>query len=141
MNIEDCIIEGFIYRIKPDANLVKKEFNEAEYDLKKAKKTVEDDDFKWAIVKAYYCMFHSAKALLFSMGYREKRHFAIQVVLEELAKNGKLESIYLDYFSAAMEAREDADYKYSYSKETADDIIEYAEKFLGIMKKLAETKF
>ncbi len=140
MDIEDCIREGYIQKVKASRDLAEKELREAEYDLSKARAALEDGDFKWAIVKAYYCMFHSAKAVMFSMGYREKKHFAVQVVLEELSKNGKLEGIFLNYFSAAMEAREDADYRYTYPKETAEEIIEYAEGFLAVMGKMLQNK-
>ena len=67
-------------------------------------------------------MFHASRAVLFSLGFREKRHFAVQVVLEDLNKKGKLESIYLEYFGAAMEAREGADYRYVYSENIAKDV-------------------
>ncbi len=137
MNIEDCIRKGYLQKIKPDPELIKKEFEESAYDLEKAGKALEDEDFKWAIVKGYYSMFHSARAVLFSMGLRERRHFAVEIVLENLSKKGKIEVIYLDYFSASMEARENADYRYKYSKETAEEMIEYAEKFLEKMKRLA----
>lgn len=138
MNMDECIREGFLKRVQPDKKLVRKEFEESEYDLKKAKDSLESRDFKWAAIKAYYSMFHSARAALFSLGYREKKHFAVEIVLEELVKKGLLESAYLDYFSAAMEARESADYRYEYSEGTAEDMIEYAEKFLEEMKALCE---
>jgi uncharacterized protein (UPF0332 family) len=137
MNIDECVSKGYLQRIGKDSGLIKKEFDESEYDLKRAKKALDDNDFKWAIVKSYYSMFHSARAVLFSMGLRERRHFAVEVVLESLSKEGKLEGIYLDYFAASMEARENADYRYKYRKETAEEMIEYAEKFLETMKKLA----
>ena len=131
-----CLAEGSLKKVSIDKKLVEKEMKEGLYDVSKAKEAYESKDFKWAIVKSYYSMFHSARAVLFSLGYREKRHFAVQVVLEDLNKKGNLESIYLDYFSAAMEAREGADYRYTYSKESASNILEYAEKFIDKMKKL-----
>lgn len=137
MNIQDCLDEGYLRKIKSDPKLVKKEFSESLYDLNRAKRALEDNDYKWTIVKSYYSMFHAARAVLFSLGYRERRHFAVQIVLENLVKEGKLESIYTEYLSASMEAREDADYRYKYSKETAEDILEYAERFLRRMKQLA----
>ncbi len=98
MDIEGCIREGFLARISPDSELVTKEFAEADYDLKAAEKAWEDKDCKWCIVKSYYCMFHAARAVLFGLGLREKRHFAIGVVLEDLNKKGKLESSFVNDF-------------------------------------------
>ena len=138
MNIQGCLDKRHLIRIKPDKGLIMKEITEAEYDLNSAKNAMKSRDYKWAIVKGYYSMFHAARAVLFSLGYRERRHYAVQVVLEQLGKEGKLESVHLDYYSASMEARENADYRYSYSEATAGDIIGYAEKFLERMKELAK---
>ena len=137
MDIETCLREGFLQRIKVQRDLVEKEFGEAKYDLKRARHAVEEGDFKWSIVKSYYSMFHSARAVLFSLGLKERRHFAIRVVLEDLNMRGKLESRFLSDFSAALGAREDADYRYAYSQETAAYLLRAAEDFLARMKELA----
>ncbi len=137
MDIESCVKEGFLLRIRPDKELIKKEFNEATYDLEKAEKAYGDLDFKWCIVKSYYCIFHSARAVLFRLGLREKRHFAIGIVLEDLSKKGKLESSYVNDFNAASSSREDADYHYTYSKETAQHNLKIAKEFLLRMKRIS----
>lgn len=137
-SLEECLEKGYLKREGIDPALVKKELRESEYDLERAKKALSEEDFKWTIIKCYYSMFHAAKAVLFSLGLREKRHFAVQVALEDLSKRGKLEGIYLDYFSATMEAREDADYRYEYSRERAEEIMGYASKFITKMKELAK---
>ena len=137
-DLRECLKKGYLKKEKYDPLLVKKEFKEADYDLNKARKALEDKDFKWAIIKCYYSMFHAAKAILFSMGLREKRHFAVQVVLEDIIKNGRLESIYLEYLSASMEAREDADYRYTYSVEMAREMLEYSVKFISKMKNIVK---
>jgi uncharacterized protein (UPF0332 family) len=134
MDIEECMEKGFLSRIEPDIKLVDKELIEAEHDLSRAKSTLKMGDPKWATVQAYYSMFHAAKALLFSLGLKERRHFAVEIVLEELSKKGKLEAIHITNFSAAMEAREDADYKHFYSKERAENMIEDAGNFFKEMK-------
>lgn len=125
-------------KIKPAPDLVKKELDEADYDYESAEKAFSDEDWKWAIVKSYYCMFHAARAVLFKLGLKETRHFAIGIVLEDLSKKGKLEAKYVNYFDAAVSAREDADYHYSYSKDTAGHTLEIAEEFLERMKELLE---
>ncbi len=138
MNIEECIKQRFLLRITPDKNLLDKEIREADYDLDKAKKALNEEDFKWSIVKSYYSMFHSARAVLFSLGLREKKHFAVGVVLEDLNKKGKLESRFLNDFNAAMQSREDADYHYIYSKEAAENSLLIAEEFMQRMKELID---
>jgi uncharacterized protein (UPF0332 family) len=137
MDIESCLREGFLQPIKAERDLIKKEFEEAKYDLGKAERALEEDDSKWSIVKSYYSMFHAARAVLFSLGLKERRHFAIRVVLEDLSAKGKLENRFVSDFSAALEAREDADYRYTYSQETANYLLKAAGDFLARMKKLA----
>jgi uncharacterized protein (UPF0332 family) len=136
MNINGCLGKKFLTKTKPDNDLIEKEFAEAEYDLEKAEKAFDDEDYKWAIVKSYYCIFHAARAMLFKLGLKENRHFAIGVVLEDLNKNGKLESKYVNQFNAAISSREDADYHYIYSNETAAYNLQIAQDFLERMKKL-----
>ena len=136
MDVESCLREGFLERVKVEADLVKKELGEAGYDLGSAERALKEGDFKWSIVKSYYSMFHAARAVLFSHGLKERRHFAIRVVLEDLSTKGKLESKYISDFSAALAAREDADYRYTYSQETAQYLLRAARGFLARMKKL-----
>jgi len=137
MDVESCLREGFLQPIKVERDLIEKEFEEAKYDLGKAERAVEEDDFKWSIVKSYYSMFHAARAVLFSLGLKERRHFAIRIVLEDLNAKGKLESKFVSDFSAALGAREDADYRYTYSQETATYLLKAAGNFLTRVKKLA----
>lgn len=140
MNISQAIEEKVLEKIQPDKKLVDKEFSESDYDFEKSQKAFEEEDYKWAIVKSYYSMFHSARGLLFKLGFKERRHFAINIVLEDLNRKGQLESIYLNDFKAAVSAREDADYHYDYSKESAKHILEIAEEFNDKMRKLCQDK-
>lgn len=138
MDIESCLREGFLQRIKVERDLVGKELQEAGYDLNKAEHALEEGDYKWSIVKSYYSMFHAARAVLFSLGLKERRHFAIRVVLEDLNARGKLESRFVSDFSAALAAREDADYRYTYSRETAIYLLGATRDFLSRMEGLAK---
>src|SRR3989344_9642554 len=136
MNVNDCLEKGYLTSSKPDKELSDKELNEAKYDLEKANKAFKEEDFKWCIVKCYYSLFHATKAVLFKLGYIEKRHIAVLIVLEELNKKGKIESRFITNFKASMSAREDADYHYSYSKETAEYELGIAKEFLAEIKRL-----
>ena len=140
MDIESCLREGFLQQIKVERDLIGKELEEAKYDIGKAERELEDGDFKWSIVKSYYSMFHAARAVLFSLGFKERRHFAIRVVLEDLNMKGKLESKFISDFSAALGAREDADYRYTYSQETATYLLRAAGDFLARMKRLTKSR-
>ena len=132
MDINECIEKRFLIKGNPDEELSRKEFNEAEYDLEQARKSFEDEDYKWSIVKCYYSMFHAAKAILYSLGYVEKKHVAVIIVLEELNKQGKIEMRFVNDFKAAITAREDADYHYSYSKEIAEIELQNSSDFMDM---------
>jgi len=136
MNIREAIEKRFLLKIKPDKKLIDKELKEVNYDFDKAGKAFKEEDYKWSIVKSYYSMFHAARAVLFNLGLREKRHFAVSVVLEDLNKKGKLESRFINDFNAAIQSREDADYHYIYSKESAENSLVIADDFIHQMKKL-----
>ena len=136
MKIKDLVEIGMIKEIKPDKDLVDKEFSEADYDIEKARIAYEEKDYKWSIVKAYYSVFHSAKGILISMGFNEKAHIGIAEFLNILSKEGKLESRYVTDFKAAMSARQGADYQYDYSQDKAKDILSLAEEFIDKMKEL-----
>jgi uncharacterized protein (UPF0332 family) len=120
---------------------IKTELDGAEYDLLRAKTSLEEADFKWATVKAYYSMFHAGRALLYRAGYREKSHAALLTALKELyAKPGKLDEASLDDFDNAMSLREEADYAMTSSEEGAVRVVRDAEKFIGRAKGLLEEK-
>ncbi len=138
MNITFAIEKGYFIKEKIDPLLIQKELQESEYDLDKAKQALLSKDYKWTIVKCYYSMFHSAKAVCFSLGLREKKHIALVMMLEELIQESKLEKEYLYSFKAAMDARESADYHYQHSEDTAKHIYSLAQKFNQRMKKLLE---
>ncbi len=140
MNIEECLKEGFLKKAMPNKEEIKKEIEESKKDIEDARESFQAQKYKWCIVQAYYSMFHVARAVLFYLGYKERRHFAIEIVLKELVKNKKLESYFVDDFKAAMFAREEADYSSAYSKERSEQILMCAEEFIDRMKRLTNSK-
>lgn len=127
--------ERKLLRIRADRKLVSKEMEAASYDLTRARRSLDDDDAKWAIVKAYYAMFHAARALLFSKGFREKSHRALLAALRELFR-GSIEPEHFDAFEDGMAMREEADYSMVYSEESASELVENAQQFLLEAKRM-----
>jgi len=140
MDVEECIEAGHLQRFAFKKEYAEKEWRECAVDLREAEDRLRAGRYKWATISVYYSMFHAAKAVLFRLGLREKAHYAIGVVLDDLVKRGKLESLYANDFKAAMDARESADYRYTYSKETAEHLVKIAREFIGEMKRLYEMK-
>ena len=61
---ERCLKERRIVALKATREMIEKELKGAEYDLSSAEESLNDKDYKWASVQAYYSMFHAAKALV-----------------------------------------------------------------------------
>jgi uncharacterized protein (UPF0332 family) len=128
-----------IIRIQPDEKLVAKEIEAAEADLAVARISCERKDFKWATIQGYYSIFHSARALAFSKGYREKTHYALLMILKEVLYN-ELGNSFIRLFEDSMHVREDADYDMKFSGKSALDIIEGAEDFLEKAQEILKIK-
>lgn len=116
-------------KIRRDRKLVFKEISAAKSDLKDAKESIERKKCKWATIQGYYSMFHSARALLFEKGYREKSHYALLVAIRDLYPND-IEHSLIREFEHAMYLRQEADYGLKFSENGATDVIETAERFL-----------
>ena len=107
--------------------LVKKELEAAEDDLKEAKDRLKHKRYKYAIITAYYSMFHAARALIYSKGYREKSHYYLLVALQALfAEKGLIEEDLTKDFHTAMILREGAES----SIESANEFLKKAEEIL-----------
>jgi len=119
--------------------MISKELEGAHYDLNHAKSSLEREDYKWATVQGYYSMFHAARALLYTSGYREKSHRALVTALNELyVKTGGLESDHFEDLRHAMDLREEADYSMTFSETGARELTRYAETFLRRVKEILE---
>jgi len=127
--LQKLLEERKLVRIKPDKKLVLKEMAAAKSDLKDAKESIASKKFKWATIQGYYSMFHSARALLFAKGYREKSHYALLVAIRDLYA-GEIERSLIQEFEHGMYLRQEADYGLKFSESGALDVIQTAERFL-----------
>jgi uncharacterized protein (UPF0332 family) len=136
-DFEKCVKNRRILKQDYANNLIPDEIKAAENDLRRAKKTFDEEDYKWATIQAYYSILHAARALLFDKGYREKSHFCLKASIQALyADEGILDQKYVDDFDTTMLLRETADYKSDFSKDGAKSSLENAEAFLAKSKEL-----
>ena len=136
-DFERCIKERRLIKIKPSEEMIQKELDSAEYDLERARNSLNEEDFKWAAVQSYYSMFHAAKALVLKKEYREKSHFCLIIALKELfVKEDELNAEMLENLELCMNLRHEADYGLTYHQESAETAIKYAEEFLNNALKL-----
>ena len=88
---------------------------------------------------SYLVMFHSARAILFYDGFREKSHACVARYLEEkYMKPGRLEKKWIELLDHSREMRHNNQYDLSFcsTEEEAKKALKTANKFLEIMKKL-----
>lgn len=137
---EECLKKGKIKLFPSAADLCEKELKVAKDDLEVAISGLNDQRWKWCTIQAYYSMFHTARALLHSEGYREKSHYCLGVAIETLfVKTGNLAEKFIDAFQMAKVMRENADYNNEFSETGARKLAKIAEEFLLEAKKLIAT--
>jgi uncharacterized protein (UPF0332 family) len=134
---KDCLERKRIVRFPEAKDLVNDEIKDAMDDLQSAHDEISRGGFKWATIKGYYAIFHSARALLYSAGYRERGHFCLYLAMKELfVKEGKMEERLAEDLKNAMGLREEADYGRSFSEKGAKAAIKAAERFLVSAKQI-----
>ncbi len=135
---ESCLKKKKIREFSRGKLLIAKELKTADSDLKRAKATFKANDYKWATIQCYFSMFHSARALLYAKGYKEKSHHCLLVAIRALYVEEKLLPLrLLEGLQKAKTLRENADYYDEWSKVGAETTLEIAEEFLEKSKNLA----
>ncbi|MBI4181009.1 MAG: HEPN domain-containing protein [Chloroflexi bacterium] len=126
-----CLESGKIVSFPKGKELSGKELSVARSDLLDAKAGYESQRYKWSTIQGYYAMFHAARALVYSRGYREKSHYCLSVALRALfVEEGKLYAQTGRDFLNAMNLRQAADYEATFSLEGARAVIASAERFI-----------
>lgn len=123
--IEDLVKKNRLKKSNYSAEMYQKEFRVGERDLEIAQTSFQDGNFKWAVIQAYYAIFHAARALLFKSGYREKSHSALKLAIKALyIETGLLSNDTYNALERGMSLREMADYKETYSQSGAENLIQ-----------------
>jgi uncharacterized protein (UPF0332 family) len=81
--IKECMNERLLRKIQPDMEKSRISLENARERLDNAKEAIEKGVIPYAIIEAYTCMFHAARAILYKDGIQEKSHWAIYVYLKE----------------------------------------------------------
>ncbi len=141
MNIEDCLNKGLLVKTTPDFKKAKSSTKMAEHKLEIAGMEFESKIFESAIISAYTSMFHSARAILFKDGFKERSHFAVFVFMSEKYSN-KIEKKYLNELNSLRLQRHNLMYGLEESSEAqeaeAESSIQLAKGFLKAIKKIVQ---
>src|SRR3989344_1863527 len=137
MDVNDCFKERLLIRMPPNREKVKSSIKIAESKLEEAKKLLDAGFLSNAILSAYTCMFHAARALLYGDGFQEKSHFAVFVYLNEKYSD-KIPRSLINSFNNYRNERHDILYGFeSYSgKEDAKNAVITSEDFLFKIKEI-----
>jgi uncharacterized protein (UPF0332 family) len=128
---KQCLESKKIVPLVRGKSLVKKELSVAVSDLSDAKAGYETKRYKWSTIQAYYAMFHAARALIYSQGYREKSHYCLAIALRALfVDEGTMDAKLVRDFLNAMNLRQAADYEAEFSQSGAKAVIASAERFI-----------
>jgi len=111
----------------------------AEKALRSAKILLEHGEVEDSVSRAYYAMFHAAKAILFTMGVKAKTHKGvISSFGEHVVKKGVLDKEFADILRKAFDMRQRCDYE-TYAEleeELVKEVVSNAEKFVNKIKEL-----
>jgi len=112
--------------------------------LRDAKYLLDKGALRSASSRAYYCMFHAARAILESLGESPKTHkVTISLFGEKVIKGNLMDKVFGRYLSQGYRERQSADYDGMILPEEDEvaKIIGNAEKFLGDIEKIIKEKF
>lgn len=100
------------------------EYEKAEVSVREVHVLIEQDLWAAAVSRAYYGMFHLARALLFALGMEVRSHSGIIHLLSaHLVRTGAFPAEMIRAFSRMQRLREDADYQTAmrFDQETAQE--------------------
>lgn len=122
---------------KENLTLAKYRLEKAEVCLDDAKLLLQNNSFIASTNRAYYAIFHSARAMLALDGEDRKHHSGvISYFQEHYIKNNIFDKIYSYILQNAFEVRQEADYEdfYVISKDDTVQQVTNAEKFVLCIK-------
>lgn len=135
--IEKCIERGKIVKLEDAKTLIPKELEIALEDLTSSKNSFLNSNYKWSTVQSYYSMFHTARALLYNKDYREKSHYClIEAIRIFYIEEGLLSFEFIEALQLGRTLRENADYYGDFNKESSEEIMNMADKFLSEAKEV-----
>jgi len=138
-NFQDCIRERLLRKIPRSREAAGSSLKAADRWIDEAAKSLSSEAFNASALSSYLAMFHSARAILFLDGYREKSHYCIARYLEEkYVKNRLLEVRWVELLDHQRELRHASQYDVGFftSEDEAKNTLETAKQFVERMKQL-----
>lgn len=137
-NIDDCFERGLLRRVEPSRIKSEQSLLQAREWLSEAEKNLEAEAYRSALSSAYLAVFHSARAILFRDGVREKSHYCIGLYLQRYVEDGDLEEEWPMLFDRIRSVRHADQYSFQ-AKPTDEEVsagLDFAERFINRMERL-----
>ena len=135
--LDEFVKQGRLKKAAFNEDMYKKEYDIGKKDYDAAIESFESGNHKWATIQAYYAIFHAVRALVYKAGYREESHLALKAALKELyIEPGILPKSVYETLERGMDLREMADYKDSYSKRGAENLISVVKSAIEEVKRI-----
>ena len=83
LRFKNCIEKGLLRKIPASEDNAIRTIKKAKHWLMEAETTFQSEAYDSSVLSSYFVMFHSARAILFLDGYREKSHACVARYLEE----------------------------------------------------------
>ena len=120
--------------MEPSKEYVEKCLQSASEALDEAKLLLQSSKLRGAISRAYYAMFHAARAILYQKGIKPKTHSGVRVMLSQhVVKEGIVSKELEKSLSKAYDMRQLSDYEVDaeFGKEAVEDVVNKAESFIS----------
>lgn len=139
IDFDECLRLGLLRRIPASEEKAKNILEKANNMLTEAKSNFRNRNINSAVIMSYIAILNAGRAVLFRDGFREKSHACIARYLgEKYVKKGKLAEKYvllLDRFRTSRHATQ-YDATYYPTKDEAEQILAFADDFIGQVEKL-----
>ena len=114
-------------------------FERAHQNLAAAKSNLELGDYKTALNRSYYAIFHAIRAVNCMSGFESSKHSGVIAYFNQnTVKTGKIDSDYSKIIKSASYCREKSDYDdfYVASADEAEEQLKKATEFLAAIEDL-----
>ncbi|MBN2518246.1 MAG: HEPN domain-containing protein [Candidatus Altiarchaeota archaeon] len=141
-DFKECMKLGLLKEVPPSPENAARSMSTARDWLGEAGRNMDARAYNSCILSSYAAMFHSARAILFLDGFREKSHACIARYLEaKYVKKGLLEKGWVDLLDRYRDLRHDGQYGIirTINEKDAEDALDTATDFVKRMGKLLDT--
>lgn len=124
-------------------DMAKYRLRRADEDLASAKRNLKDNDFRTAVNRSYYAIFHALRAVLALDEFDSKKHSGIiGEFRKRYVKTGLFDADISDMIGDAFKIRNESDYSdmYIISKEETDKQVGNAETVINAVKGYMESE-